>query len=145
MSDNRISYRRFSGNLDNIAQVGYTAEEVNLQHGKPDPNPVAAPMAAPKVPATRLGLEPAGSDKMRLGQPDEPELNPYEGPKSWMNLGRSAVRKMQGGIVGQLRQLITTPEMAASLSRLTGMSDSLSGYLVMGERIQSMQAGANKA
>ena len=145
MANNRISYRRFTGNLENIAVVGYTPEEVQLQHGKPDPNPLLNPMAAPKLPAIRLGLEPTGSDRLRLGSPTEPEENPYEGPRSWLVLGRSAVRKMQGGVVRQLRQLVSTPEMEASLSRLHGLSDSLQGYLAMGERIQAMQSGANKA
>ncbi|MEK7704827.1 MAG: hypothetical protein AAB426_07700 [Myxococcota bacterium] len=145
MATNRIGYRRFSGNLANISEVGFTTEEVKLQHGKPDPNPLLSPMATPQVSAVRLGLAPTGSDKLRLGRPDEPEQNPYEGPQSWLKLNRSAVRKMRGNIVGELRQLASGPEMEASLSRLLGMAEHISTTVTLGERIQAMQAGANKA
>lgn len=145
MAGNSISYRRFTGNLENISLVGYTREEVQLQHGKPDPNPLLSPMAAPQISAVRLGLEPTGSDALRLARPVEPEQNPYEGPQSWLSLSRSAVRKMRGNIVGDLQKLATAPEMSASLSRLLGMAEHVSNTVTLGERIQAMQAGANKA
>lgn len=145
MATNRISYRRFSGNLENISEVGYTPEEVKLQHGAPDPNPLLSPMAAPRLGALRLALDPSGSDHLRLGRPVEPEQNPYEGPQSWLTLNRAAVRKMRGSIVGELRKLAGGPEMEASLHRLLGMADHLATTVTLGERIQAMQAGANKA
>ena len=52
---------------------------------------------------------------------------------------------MRGNIVGELQKLATAPEMSASLSRLLGMADHVSGTVTLGERIQAMQAGANKA
>jgi len=88
MADNFISYSRFTALPPNISQFGVTVEEVALQKGKPDANPIHAPMAAPRVAEARLSLGANGSDRLRLENPLSPQVNPYEGPKSTLSPSR---------------------------------------------------------
>src|SRR5271157_399642 len=105
-TDLRTSFERFSTRPSNIAVYGWTSEEAKLQEGKPDPNPVLSPMALSAVTAVRLGMDTTGSDKLRVAQPVQPDVNPYEGPQSWLSLSRSAVTKMGGAIVGTIQSTI---------------------------------------
>ncbi len=106
MANNFISYSRFTAMPPNIATFGATVEELKLQAGKPDANPVLSPMAASEVTARRLSLSATGSDKMRLTLPTGVNVNPYEGPKPVSVLMRSALQKLRGGTFTALRDAV---------------------------------------
>src|SRR5690606_25865582 len=104
--DNLTSFNRFTSVNPNIAMHGATVEELRSVAGKPDPDPVASPMPNAAVTDVRLALSLGGSDRLRLGNPDQPAINPYEGPKLTLVLSRSAVQKLKGNVVGELAGLI---------------------------------------
>jgi len=108
MANNTISYNRFSALPANIAHYGTTSEELALQKGAPDPDPVLSPMADGVVPAKQLALSRAGSDKLRLANPSQPMANPYEGRKPNLVHSRHAVTKLAGPVVEQLKNLVNT-------------------------------------
>jgi hypothetical protein len=108
MANNTISYNRFSALPANIAHYGTTSEELALQKGAPDPDPVLSPMADGVVPARQLALSRAGSDKLRLANPSQPMANPYEGRKPNLVHSRHAVTKLAGPVVEQLKNLVNT-------------------------------------
>ncbi|MBT6177662.1 MAG: hypothetical protein HOI23_10485 [Deltaproteobacteria bacterium] len=108
MANNTISYNRFSALPANIAHYGTTSEELALQKGAPDPDPVLSPMADAVVPARQLALSRAGSDKLRLANPSQPMANPYEGRKPNLVHSRHAVTKLAGPVVEQLKNLVNT-------------------------------------
>ena len=152
-TDLRTSFERFSSGPSNIAVYGWTKEEAQLQEGRPDPNPVLSPMPTSAVTAIRLGLETAGSDKLRVAEPTAPQVDPYEGPQSWLSLSRSAVTKLGGAIVGSIQatiaELVHDPDiqtlMKDSLTRLSGMRDSTAMTVKWADGIQAKQAAASKA
>ena len=111
MANNTISYNRFSALPANIAHYGTTSEELALQKGAPDPDPVLSPMADSIVPAKQLALSRAGSDKLRLTNPSQPMANPYEGRKPNLVHSRHAVTKLAGPVVDQLKNLVNTGEV----------------------------------
>jgi len=134
MANNPISYNRFTALPSNIAQYGYTPEEVASQRGTPDPDPVLSPMAEAKAPNTQLALSRPGSDKLRLNQPQDPVYNPYEGQKPTLVLSRHAVTKLNGAVVGQLRSLVSSgsisdpqvkTQMEHSLKRVSALAEFL--------------------
>jgi len=136
MANNPVSYQRFTALPPNIAQYGNTVEEVELQRGKPDANPVLSPMAQQRVSDVRLSLAPAGSDRLRLAIPTEPDQNPYEGPRSSLVLTRSALKKLNGNILGDLQEAIQTTDLTAETKSL--MNDSIRRALVgLGEYLGS--------
>lgn len=106
MANNFVSYSRFTAMPPNIATFGATVEELKLQAGKPDANPVLSPMAASEVTQRRLSLSTTGSDKMRLALPTNTMVNPYEGPKPVSVLMRSALQKLRGGTFTALRDAV---------------------------------------
>jgi hypothetical protein len=136
MANNSVSYQRFTALPPNIAQFGTTVEELELQRGKPDPNPVLSPMPEQRVTDVRLAFAAAGSDKMRLDRPSEPGLNPYEGPRSTLVLTRSAHKKLTGNILGDLQQAVQSAELSPETKSL--MSDSIRRAVVgLGEYLNS--------
>ena len=104
--DNFSRFNSFTNVNPNIAELGYTAEEHRLAQGAPDGNPIHSPMAAPGVSETQLALKPAGSDRLRLGDPQQPVINPYEGPKRTLFLSRNAVAKLRGRVLQDLQNLV---------------------------------------
>jgi hypothetical protein len=135
MADNFISYNRFTTLPPNIADFGATVEELKSQSGKPDANPAAAPMAAPRVSRKRLSLRPAGSDEMRLSEPTEPEPDPYEGPQSVLSLSRNAARKLGGAVLGDLEKQVQVQSVLDGETR-GAMLDSLRRLWAMREYMQ---------
>jgi len=149
--DNLISFRRFSGVDPNIAQHGITVEELNT--GRPDPNPVASPMASPAVPQARLALSRLGSDRVRLAGPESPAVNPYEGPKLTLVLSRNAMKKLHGRVVADLTRLVQGGAVATgnvqglmsdSLRRVLGMREFVETRNSWADRIQVLMVGAAK-
>ena len=134
MANNPISYNRFTALPSNIAQYGYTQEEVASQRGTPDPDPVLSPMAQVEKPNAQLALARPGSDKLRLNQPQDPVYNPYEGQKPTLVLSRHAVTKLNGAVVGQLKSLVASgsisdpqvkTQMEHSLKRIGALAEFL--------------------
>ncbi len=106
MANNFVSFSRFTTMPPNIADFGSTVEELKLQAGRPDANPVLSPMAASEVTQRRLSLSATGSDKMRLSVPTNATVNPFEGPKPASVLMRSALTKLKGGTFTALRDAV---------------------------------------
>jgi hypothetical protein len=123
MANNLVSYQRFTTLPPNIAQYGTTVEELQLQRGQPDPNPVLSPMPEQRVAAARLALSPAGSDRSRLAMPAEPDPNPYEGPRSNLVLTRSAHDKLTSALPAALQSAIDAADVASDTKSL--MKDSV--------------------
>ena len=122
MASNLESYQRFTALPTNISQYGNTVEEVTLQRGSPDPNPVLSPMAEQRVADVRLALAPVGSDQLRLGLPVEPAVNPYEGRRWNIVLMRRAHKKLTGRIFADLLDAIEEAELGDELKSLMGDS-----------------------
>ncbi len=153
MADNFLSYQRFTALPPNIAQYGNTVEELQLQAGKPDPNPLASPMPDVTVAAARLSLAPSGSDKLRLAGPAQPDVNPYEGAKPNLSLSRSAVRKLEGNVVAQLGLVVQSGRdldpnlqtlMQDSLRRVAGMREYMEHLNQMTEFVYVRSIAASK-
>ena len=153
MANNIVSYNRFSSLPANISSFGATVEEINLQHGTPDPNPVAAPMASPKVPEARLALGRGGSDQIRLGGPAEPVINPYEGAQPTLVLSRKVVQKLDSGVISQLQQSVEGELvgdqnlrglMQDSLRRVLGLREFVDGLNKMTESVYVRAIAASK-
>ena len=119
--DNFNSYNRFTALPPNISQFGVTVEEVQLQKGKPDANPVAAPMADPRVAEARLSLGRSGSDLTRLQDPSRPAINPYEGARSLLHSSQNAVTKLTSPVVTDLKGAV----LASNDPNMSLMQDSL--------------------
>ena len=153
MANNIVSYSRFSSLPANISSFGATVEEFNLQHGTPDPNPVVAPMASPKVPEVRLALGRGGSDQIRLGGPAEPVINPYEGAQPTLVLSRKVVQKLDSSVISQLQQSVEGELvgdqnlrglMQDSLRRVLGLREFVDGLNKMTESIYVRSIAASK-
>ena len=153
MADNLISYNRFTSLPNNIANYGQTVEEIQSQRGTPDANPMVSPMASPRVSDPHLALARAGSDKIRLNQPSEPVINPYEGPKSVLTLSRSATQKLKGAVVGQLQGIVgqgsigdenLQRQMDHSLQRVKGLAEFLDYQNSLTDRIYAMTLSVSK-
>ncbi len=153
MADNFISYNRFTALPPNISEFGVTVEEVQLQKGAPDANPVLAPMASPRVSETRLALAPGGSDRLRLENPASPQVNPFEGPKSTLSLSRNAVKKLSSNVIADLGNVVATGAnfdasmkslMGDSLRRVNGMRDYMSHLNQMSEAVMVRTAAERR-
>ncbi len=151
--DNFVSFNRFTSLDPNIAQHGATVEELVRARGTPDPNPLLSPMASPGVSETRLALVNSGSDRLRLGDPTQPEVNPYEGPKRTLVVSRNAVAKLRGQVIADLQALVKsgavgTPEVRArmtdSMQRVAGMRDYIDHLNGLSESIVAHTVGAAK-
>lgn len=102
MADNFVSYSRFTALPPNIAEHGVTVEEIRLQRGTPNRNPLASPMPSTRLSRIRLALRPGGSDALRVGEAAAPPVDPYEGPQSELVLTRVALRKLDSGLLTDL-------------------------------------------
>jgi hypothetical protein len=153
MADNFLSYSRFTALPPNISSFGGTVEEVQLQQGKPDPNPVLSPMPETRVAEARLSLGASGSDRLRLALPLQPDVNPYEGAKSTLSMSRSAVKKLSGSVVSDLESVVQAGEgfdpnlqslMQDSLRRVVGLSEYMGQLNQLTEQIQVRSLAASK-
>ena len=144
--NNLISFSRFTNLNPNIAQHGATAEELIRARGTPDANPVLSPMPSPAVPEARLALSRLGSDQLRLGRPSSPAQNPYEGPKRTVSLSRTAVTKLKGRVLTDLRALVKegaigAPEvrdrMDDSMLRVLALTDKIGHVNVMTDAVEA--------
>lgn len=152
MADNFISYNRFTTLPPNIADYGATVEELKLQRGAPDRNPALSPLPVPYASLRRLFLKPRGSDQLRLGEPDEPEVDPYEGPQSTLSLSRNALKKLNGPILTDLEQTVsgggltedTRSLMQDSFRRVLGLRAYLDEINQMTENIYVRSVAASR-
>ena len=89
-------------------------------------------------------LKPAGSDRLRLGDPQQPVINPYEGPKRTLFLSRNAVAKLRGRVLQDLQNLVDqgavgSPEvrqrMSDSMRRVNSMCDRMAHLNAMADAI----------
>ena len=153
MANNTISYNRFSALPANIANYGSTSEELALQKGAPDPDPVLSPMADAVVPSEQLALSRLGSDKLRLATPSQPMVNPYEGGKPNLVHSRHAVTKLAGPVIDQLKNLVHGGEvvegnvqhqMMHSLKRVASLTAFLDQQNKMVDNIYARTLSASK-
>lgn len=151
--DNFVSFSRFTSLNPNIAEHGATVEELVSVRGKPDPDPIASPMANPAVSVIRLALANEGSDRLRLTGPLQPAVNPYAGPKRTLGLSRTAVTKLGGRVIEDLHVLIKsgtvgTEEVRArmldSMQRVNGMREYVAHLNGLTESIVAHAVGAAK-
>ena len=151
--DNFVSFSRFTALNPNISEHGATVEELVSTRGKPDPDPVASPMASPAVSAVQLALSNEGSDRLRLAGPLQPTVNPYDGPKRTLVLSRTAVAKLDGRVIGDLQSLVKsgtvgTEEVRArmldSMQRVNGMREYVSHLNGLTESVVAHAVSAAK-
>jgi hypothetical protein len=142
MADNFVSFNRFTALPNNIADFGASIEELKALRGAPDKNPVVSPMAKPAQSERELALAPAGSDSLRLQQPKEPGVDPYEGPRPVWVLSRVGAKKLRRGVLVDLEQAVgdmaegeTKELMQLSFSRVNAMRDLLQDRNEMTENI----------
>lgn len=144
-------FQVFTGGVpSNIAQFGYTADEAKIVRGEPERDVRITPMAAPAVTEVQLALtHRVGSDVSRLASPNDPGFNPFEGPKSMLQLNRAALVKLSspimehvGGIVeGLVAQGAPNAEpMNESCKRLDTMSSVVHSLADMASSVQAHQA-----
>ena len=110
-------------------------------------------MAQPAVSDTRLALARGGSDRMRLANPIAPEVNPYEGAKRTLVESRNAVSKLRGRIIGELRQLVQSEDVAPpnvrnlmldSMRRVAGMCELVDQLNGMSEMVLMRSLAVSK-
>ena len=143
MADNVTSFRRFSALPANIsAESGQTIEEIRLARGAPNKDPRAGPMAAPRRSRRALALTPSGSDDLRVSEPAEPSIDPYEGPSSIQTLLRGATAKLNHPLLASLKQVVDAmPEgdlrgnMQGSFQAIGGLDNLVGQLREMGEHI----------
>lgn len=152
MADNFVSFNRFTALPNNIADYGSSVEELKAQRGRPDKNPAASPMAAPAVSVRELALGPAGSDSLRLQEPQEPGPDPYEGPRPVWVLSRVGTKKLKRGVLTDLEEVVDAlPEgdtkslMCDSFARVHAMKDLLSERNAMTENIYMRSLAASRS
>lgn len=151
MANNFISYNRFTALPNNISDYGAGLEELRLLKGTPAKNPLAAPLAAPRRSRKLLALESAGSDEMRLAEPVEPNVDPYEGPQSTLSLSRTGAQKLDGTVLGDLQGVVesmsdgdTKSLMMDSLRRVSAMRQYLGERNEMTEGIVVRSIAASR-
>ncbi len=154
MADNSISYNRFTALPPNVADYGATVEELKLPRGTPDKNPSVSPLPNPRVSQRRLALRARGSDQMRLAEPREPEVDPYEGPGSVLSLSRDALGKLAGPVLAGVQEAVghsvqVPPQvrdlMLESARRASLLADFLHQQVQMAQNIQSRAAAARRS
>jgi hypothetical protein len=140
MANNALSFNRFTTLPANIAEYGATKEELALQRGTPDPNPVHSAMPARHVSETRLSLSPTGSDNARLARPLEPNQNPFQGPRRLVVLSRRAIKKLESAILEELLPVIEDSEE----QNLANMRQSLRCTVGMREQARTLNTWAEQ-
>lgn len=154
MADNPISYNRFTALPPNVADYGATVEELKLPRGTPDKNPAVSPLPNPRVSQRRLALKARGSDQMRLAEPQEPVVDPYEGPGSVLSLSRDALGKLAGPVLAGVREAVghsgrVPPQvrelMMESARRAALLGDFLREQVQMAQGIQARAAAARRS
>ena len=143
MADNVTSFRRFSALPANIsAESGQTIEEINIARGAPNKDPRIGPMAAPRRSRRALALTPSGSDDLRVTEPVEPSVDPYEGPSSIHTLLRGATGKLNHPLLSSLKQVVDAmPEgdlrgnMQGSFQAISGLDTLVGSMREMGDHI----------
>ena len=152
MADNFVSFNRFTALPNNIADFGSSVEELKSLRGKPDKNPAASPMAAPAASQKELALGRAGSDTLRLQEPQEPGADPYEGPRPVWVLSRVGTKKLKRGVLVDLQEAVedmpdsdTKSLMLDSFARVQAMRDLLSDRNVMTENIYMRSLAASRS
>lgn len=106
MANNFVSFNRFTTLPSNIADYGAGLEELRLLKGRPETNTTITPMAAPRKSRKLLALESSGSDVLRLDEPEDPAVDPYEGAQSTLSLSRNSTQKLGGSILQDLQQIV---------------------------------------
>jgi hypothetical protein len=153
MADNFVSYSRFTAQPSNIASYGNTVEEIKSTAGKPDANPAVSPFTSPAPAMNLLALDGAGSDLQRLGQPTQPQVNPYEGPQTTISSNRNVLAKLNAGVLPQLEQEVqkssardadTKGLMVDSFRRVRAMSEFLGQLNQWSETIQVRAIAASR-
>ncbi len=138
--DNLSRFYNLTGVDPNIAQHGQSLEEIKLQKGAPDANPVASPMPATTAANALLALTPSGSDRMRLQGPAAPPVNPYAGAVHTLFLNRSALLKLDGAALGRISTMLqkgqvgtpqTQPLMGDSMARVGALKGLLTNLTDM--------------
>lgn len=153
MADNFISYSRFTAQPSNIADFGTTVEEIKGTTGKPDGNPVVAPFPAPGPALNLLALDGSGSDLQRLGQPEQPLVDPYEGPARTIGQNRNALGKLDSATLTELEKVVqskigseaeTKGLMLDSFRRVRAMREFLGQLNQWSEAIQVRTIAASR-
>lgn len=107
LKENFSRFQVFTGNPSNIVEAcGYGVAEVEISRGKPETHLDAVPMAAPAVTDAQLALERRGSDKARLGTPQNPHSGDPEGNSSHLRCCDHALRKLNSPIMRQLSEIV---------------------------------------
>jgi hypothetical protein len=152
MADNFVSYNRFTALPNNIADYGSSVEELRALRGRPDKNPAVSPMAAPAVSQRELALNPTGSDTLRLAEPHEPGVDPYEGPRPVWVLSRLGTKKLKRGVLSDLLDVVeqlpdgdTKSLMLDSFARVNAMGELLGERNDMTENIYMRNLAANRS
>ena len=152
MADNFVSYNRFTALPNNIADYGASVEELKALRGRPDKNPAVSPMAAPAASQRELALNPAGSDTLRLTEPQEPGADPYEGPRPVWVLSRLGTKKLKRGVMADLLDVVeelpdsdTKSLMLDSFARVHAMGELLGERNDMTENIYMLNLAANRS
>lgn len=154
MADNSISYNRFTTLPPNVADYGATVEELKLARGSPHKNPAVSPLPNPRLSQRRLALKPRGSDRLRLAEPQEPQVDPYEGPGSVLALSRDALGKLAGPVLSGVQEAVgrstqVPPQvrdlMMESARRVSLLGDFLREQVQMAQGIQARAIAARRS
>lgn len=138
--DNLSRFFSYTGVNPNISQFGQSVEEIKIQRGAPDADPVASPMPNTSAPNALLALSRDGSDRLRFQSPEQPEVNPYAGATQTLFLNRNALLKLDSSTFTQLAALIqngsvgtpeTRPLMGDSMTRVAALKGSLQNLASM--------------
>lgn len=151
MANNFISYNRFTALPNNISEYGAGLDELRLLKGRLEKNPAATPLAAPRRSRRLLALEATGSDELRLAEPQEPSVDPYNGPQSTLSLSRTGAQKLDSsvlgdlqGVVGSMRESDTKSLMLDSLRRVSVLRQYLAERNEMTEAIVVRSIAASR-
>jgi hypothetical protein len=151
MANNFVSYNRFTRLPDNISDYGAGIDELRLAKGRPETNTAITPMAAPRRSRRLLALQAAGSDELRLDEPENPQVDPYDGPQSTLSLSRTGTQKLGGAVLGDLQGVVeamgpsdTRSLMLDSFNRVAALRDALGDFNKMTEAITVRAIAASR-
>lgn len=119
-------FTRLPSAPSDVSQAGSTVEELKLQAGTPDPNPVVSPMLAPEVRAqalAQIGSRLEGSDNTRLSTPPTPT---FQDPSQVFHYrlvdAFSAIKKLDASAVGDVMRIVNDAVKDPVVQRLMGDS-----------------------